>query len=273
MALSMSLLATPGSAICRTMTSRRGSSTVALRWAMPSDLRNCEYSEPHSAAGRVAKFSTLSRPSTRMREGRTRAATISRSAAPISMPTPEPNASSLRRSWEIGISKGMPGLIAPAGAAESSVVPPQDVDRRIVAVRHVFHLRRHRPLEVRKLTVGKQHARGGANVDNRVARHAQEGGARSQKGRHLRKLLIVQRARAAAFDDEVDGVRGQADRRQNGCVRRVSIYSALRTKGRQAVHQAAHVNQPPPPGTARCPVRRGSRDIGSVKDLGSNAFH
>ena len=43
----------------------------------------------------------------RSREGRTRAATTSRLVAPISMPTPEPNASSLRRSAEMGRATGM----------------------------------------------------------------------------------------------------------------------------------------------------------------------
>src|ERR1035437_6181412 len=52
MAPSISLAATPGSAIWRTITSRRGSRTVALRRSAPDALRNRPYSAPHSAAGR-----------------------------------------------------------------------------------------------------------------------------------------------------------------------------------------------------------------------------
>src|ERR1035437_7077337 len=53
MAPSISLAATPGSEIWRTITSRRGSRTVALRRSAPDALRNRPYSAPHSAAGRV----------------------------------------------------------------------------------------------------------------------------------------------------------------------------------------------------------------------------
>ena len=107
---SMSREETPGSETIRTMTSRRGKRTVAVRWVAPRDLRKRVYSAPHSAAGREAKSEIAKWPSTRMRDGRTRAATISRSWSPISTPTPEPKRISLRRSSGMGICRGMTGI-------------------------------------------------------------------------------------------------------------------------------------------------------------------
>src|SRR5271157_3599001 len=200
MAPSTSLPATPGSAIWRTITSRRGSSTVALMWPAPNDFRNRAYSAPHSAAGRPPKLCIVTRPSTRIRVGRTRAVATSRSVAPISMPTPEPNASSLRRSLEMGIWKAMAGSIAP-----SRVVPPQDVDGGIVSHRHVLHLRPYRAPEVRELSVGQPQPRRGAHRDDGVAAHPQavRGGADGLQ--ELTELLLRKRRDAPAFHQCIDG--------------------------------------------------------------------
>src|ERR1700730_7683597 len=115
-----------------------------------------------------------------MRDGRTRAATTSRCATPISMPTPEPNASSLRTSAAMGmfaieVFAGMPGSVAPGG-----VVPPQNVDLGIVSGGHVLHLRGHRAPEVRELTIRQHHLSRGAVVDNRIALKTKEGSARAE---------------------------------------------------------------------------------------------
>src|ERR1017187_2602126 len=88
----------------------------------------------------------VKRPNTWILLGRTRVTATSRSVTPISRPTPEPKASSFRKSLVMGKSSGMVWLVAPRG-----VVPPQDVDRGSVTGRHVLDLRRHRPLHVRKL--------------------------------------------------------------------------------------------------------------------------
>src|ERR1035437_3169443 len=49
----------------------------------------------------------VKRPNTWILLGRTRVTATSRSVAPISRPTPEPKASSLRKSLEVGKSSGM----------------------------------------------------------------------------------------------------------------------------------------------------------------------
>src|SRR5207247_9539476 len=109
----------------------------------------------------------VSRPVTWIPLGRTRATTTSRFVAPISMPTPEPNITSLRRSFEMGSSVVMPGSIAPG--AKSRVVPAQNVNRGIESGRHVLHLRRHRALQVRKLAVRGTHPRRRAHQNDRIA--------------------------------------------------------------------------------------------------------
>src|ERR1022692_4231065 len=55
MAASRSLASTPRRAICRTMTSGLGSSTVALRCGVPNFPSRALYSAPHCAAGRSRK--------------------------------------------------------------------------------------------------------------------------------------------------------------------------------------------------------------------------
>src|ERR1019366_699147 len=105
----------------------------------------------------------VKRPSTWILLGRTRVTATSRSVAPISRPTPEPKASSLRKSLERGKTRGM-GLVAPRG-----VVPAQDVDGgRKMAGKHITDLRRHGPSHVRKLPVGQPHARRGAKGEDGV---------------------------------------------------------------------------------------------------------
>src|SRR5579871_2099923 len=101
-----------------------------------------------------------------MREGRTRAATTSRSVPAISRPTPEPKASSLRTSLGMEVETGMPGLIAP-----SHVVPAQNMNRRIVSRGHEFHLRGHGALQVGKLAIGEAQLRGCAQGDDGIATH------------------------------------------------------------------------------------------------------
>src|ERR1035437_6638421 len=96
----------------------------------------------------------VKRPNTWILLGRTRVTATSRSVAPISRPTPEPKASSLRKSLEVGKSSGM-WLVAPRG-----VVPAQDVDGGRVTGGHILDLGRHGPLHVRKQPVGQPHPRG-----------------------------------------------------------------------------------------------------------------
>jgi len=59
---------TPASEICRTITSWRGSNTVALRWPAPWDLRKAAYSRPHCDAG-LARKSRISRRRAPARRG------------------------------------------------------------------------------------------------------------------------------------------------------------------------------------------------------------
>src|ERR1039458_1640227 len=99
----------------------------------------------------------LKRPSTWILLGRTRVTATSRSVAPISRPTPDPKASSLRKSLVMGKSRGI-RLVAPRG-----VVPAQDVDGGRVTGWHILDLRGHRPRHVRKLSVGQSHPRRGAD--------------------------------------------------------------------------------------------------------------
>src|ERR1035441_4946810 len=200
MAPSMSFRATPGSANWRTIAPRRGSSTVALMRPAPNDFRNRAYSAPHSAAGRPTKLGIITRPSTRIPVGRTRTAATSRSVAPISMPTPEPNASNLRRSLEMGIWKGMAGSIAP-----SRVVPPQDVDGGIVSHRHVLHLRPYRAPEVRKLSVVEPQPRRGAHRDDGVAFHPQAVRADADGLQEAAELILRKRRGAPALHQCLDG--------------------------------------------------------------------
>src|SRR6266545_2630630 len=96
--------------------------------------------------------------------GRTRAAATSRSLRPISRPTPEPKASSLRKSLEMESSRAMAGSVAPR-----RVVPAQNVDGAIETGGHVLDLRGDRAFQIGELTVGQLYARGGADGENRVA--------------------------------------------------------------------------------------------------------
>src|SRR6516164_233729 len=105
-----------------------------------------------------------------MPAGRTRVTATSRSLAPISMPTPEPKARSLRKSLEVS-SRGMCWSVAPR-----RVVPAQNMDRAIEAERHVLHLAGDGALHVRELSVGQPHARGGADGEDRVALAPQPAG-------------------------------------------------------------------------------------------------
>src|ERR1035437_9794978 len=96
----------------------------------------------------------VKRPSTWTLLGRTRVTATSRLVAPISRPTPEPKASSFRKSLEMGKSRGM-RLVAPRG-----VVPAQDVyGGRVTAGEHITDLRRHGPLHIRKMPLGQPHPR------------------------------------------------------------------------------------------------------------------
>src|ERR1035437_2195128 len=116
----------------------------------------------------------VKRPNTWILLGRTRVTATSRSVAPISRPTPEPKASSLRKSLEMGKSRGMAWLVAPRG-----VVPAQDVDGGRVTGRHVLDQSRHRPLHIRKLPVGQPHPRRRADGEDGVALQAQHLPART----------------------------------------------------------------------------------------------
>src|SRR3954454_2177538 len=109
------------------------------------------------------------RPSTWILLGRTRVTAISRSLAPISTPTPEPKASSFRKSLEMAKSRGMVWLVTPRG-----VVPAQEVDGGREIGGHVLDLRCHGPLHVGELPVGQPDARGGADGEDGIALQAEE---------------------------------------------------------------------------------------------------
>ena len=151
--------ATPGSAIWRTIVSRRGSKTVAARCDAPASCKNRAYSKPHWAAGRWPKSRMVVAPTTSMPLGRTRAAVTSRFCAPISMPTPEPKAAYFLRSVTL---RG-PGIVIPAQHIDpGAVVRPPETYRR-----------GHNPPQVRELAIGQADARGGAESKNRLTANAQ----------------------------------------------------------------------------------------------------
>src|ERR1017187_10021732 len=263
MAPSMSRVATPGSGTWRTTTSRRGRSTVALRYLAPSDLKNFAYSDPHSAAGRPAKSRIARRPSTRMRPGRTRAATTSRSLPPISIPTPEPNCISFRRSLGIAISSGMAGSIAPSRA-----VPPQDVNG-IEARGHVLYLRRQRASKIGEPPIGEPRAGRRAERENGIASQAQA--VRGCPDGFQKRLELLDRKRRGvpAFHKGRDGVGTQADGGQDRRRSRVGVHTVARAEHRKAIRQARARNQPL--GVLRAGFRTGR--VGSVEDIGGDAFH
>src|SRR5215469_12844190 len=107
------------------------------------------------------------RPSTWMRDARTLAAATSRSVAPISMPTPDPKAISLRRSLVRELAPGIRSV------APRRIVPAQDVDRSVVSWRHILHLRGHGPLQVGKLAIVPFNLPRGPHRDDRVSAYAQ----------------------------------------------------------------------------------------------------
>src|ERR1035441_9745915 len=257
MAPSMSFRATPGSANWRTIAPRRGSSTVALMRPAPNDFRNRAYSAPHSAAGRPTKLGIITRPSTRIPVGRTRRAATSRSVAPISMPTPEPNASNLRRSLEMGIWKGMAGSIAP-----SRVVPPQDVDGGIVSHRHVLHLRPYRAPEVRELSVVEPQPRRGAQGDDRVASHHQAVRADADGLQEVIQLLLRKWRATPVLHQCLDGEGSQANGSQNRRSGGIGVHLLRRAENREAVRQPGPRSQARPSSQLR--VRHGN--VGPVKD-------
>src|ERR1035437_2311182 len=264
MAPSMSLRATPGSAIWRTIASRRGSNTVALMRPAPNDFRTRAYSVPHSAAGRPAKLCMVARPSTRILVGRTGAAATSRSVAPISMPTPEPNASSLRRSLEMGIWKGMAGAIAP-----SRVVPPQDVGRGIVSHRQVPHLRPHRAPEGREVSVVEPQPRRGAQGDDRVAFHPQAVRADADGLQEVIQLLLRKWRVAPVLHQCLDGEGSEANGSQDCRSGGIGVHLLRRAENREAVRQPGPRSKARPSSQLR--VRH--RNVGPVKDIWRNAFH
>src|SRR5262249_29599265 len=150
---------TPGSDTWRTITSWRGSSTVAPRWEAPWAFRNAAYSAPHSAAGRPRKSRMVSRPSTRIPPGRTRTRATSRSPPRISIPAPVPKATSFRNS-----SCSMtPGIL----------VPTQDVIRGIVAGGHDLYHSGYGAFQIGEPAVGETQAGGGPQGKDRIPADAQ----------------------------------------------------------------------------------------------------
>src|SRR3974390_491295 len=109
-----------------------------------------------------------------MPAGRTRATATSRSLVPISTPTPEPKARSLRKSLEVS-SRAMCRSVAPR-----RVVPAQNMDRTVETGGHVLHLAGDGALHVGELPVGQPHARGGADGEDRVAFAPQPACCRSE---------------------------------------------------------------------------------------------
>src|SRR5690348_10357231 len=127
--------------------------------------------------------------------GRTRVATTSRSRAPISIPTPEPNARSLRKSLES--SNAMGGSVAPR-----RVVPAQDMNRAIVTLRHVLHLLRDRAFGIGKLPVGEADPRGGADGEDGVAFAPQSRRAWAKGGTERGESRVRERGCLARMQDE-----------------------------------------------------------------------
>src|SRR5438874_6209856 len=101
-------------------------------------------------------------PRTSILDGRTRAAITSRESAPISMPMPEPKASSDRRSvsslksFAVGSCSGMRLSVAPG-----RVVPAQHVKWGVRLRLQVLNLGGYGPLEVGEAAVGQAQAGGG----------------------------------------------------------------------------------------------------------------
>ena len=119
-----SLSVTPGSAICRTVTSSRGKRMVAARCPTPSFCKKAAYAAPHSAAGCSRKCGIVSSPSTRTPEGRSRTTVTVRSCGsdfdPDAGPEGEPFCK-INTCHEICTSLQNAGV----------VVPAQDVERWI----------------------------------------------------------------------------------------------------------------------------------------------
>src|SRR5262249_25051383 len=148
---------------------------------------------------RAAKFAIVRRPTTRTRAKRTCAAATSRSFAPISIPTPDPLASSLRKSRGMEVWVAMPGSVAPG-----RIVPAEDVHRRLHPLPHEFHLRRDRALQIGKLPIGQPQLRRRAKGKHGVALNAEAIEWSAYGLQEWKELLIGEWRHPAAFDQRGD---------------------------------------------------------------------
>src|SRR5690242_7677693 len=204
------------------MVSRRGSNTVAARWAAPASCRKRAYSKPNCAAGRWLKSRIVVTPVMSTPWGRTRAAVTSRWRAPISMPTPEPNAVYFLRSVML---RG-PGI----------VVPAQHIDPGAVVGPPETHRCGHHAPQVRELPVGQADACGGAEGIDTLTADAQTGVGFAATWDETRDFTgILERLLAPAGDDSGRALRRDSDRHQDSRLGRVDINTVHMAERRDAV--------------------------------------
>src|SRR3984957_13847993 len=144
---SRSLSVTPGSEICRTVTSSRGRSMVAARCPTPSFCKKPVYAAPQSAAGCSRKCGMVSSPSTRAPLGRRRTTVTVSSWDPISIPMPVPMASHFAKSIVV--------IAVVLLQNRGVVIPTHDVEWRILFRGQQLDHSGGGPVQIEKLAVGK----------------------------------------------------------------------------------------------------------------------
>src|SRR5665213_1030275 len=161
---SRSLSVTPGSEICRTVTSSLGKSMVAARCPTPSFCKKPAYAAPQSAAGCSRKCGMLSSPSTLAPLGRSRTTVTVNSWDPISIPMPVPMASHFAKSIVV-----MAVVLLQKWGV---VIPTHDVERRILFRAEQLHHGGDGAAQIGKLAVGKPELGRGPKRHDTAAGHA-----------------------------------------------------------------------------------------------------
>src|ERR1700683_4140124 len=144
---SRSLSVTPGSEICRTVTSSLGKSMVAARCPTPSFCKKPAYAAPQSAAACSRKCGMVSSPSTRTPLGRRRTTVTISSWDPISIPMPVPTASHFAKSIVV--------IAVVLLQKRGVVIPTHDVEWRILFRGQQLHHGGDGAVQIGKLAVRK----------------------------------------------------------------------------------------------------------------------
>ena len=203
----------------------------------------------------------VSLPNTRTPVGRTRATTTSRSFAPISMPTPEPNWSSLRMSFGMASSSGM----------RIQLLQAESYQRRMwmggrsggMYFTWAATVRR----EVGNPAVRRAAGGGGADGENRVALQTQAVRRGPDRFQEEQEAARAERRGGSPRDKSRDGL---AFRPMAARTAGWRCSTSTRSRGRR--RKGSPPGRAPEPAAApSAPLR--ARHVGSVKNVRRYAFH